>query len=310
MHVTKQDNDVRNKQSITNELIVRAMERNLAVIRFDIDRKVTYVNEVFASVVGYSIEDILKMQHRDFCFDSFVNSPAYEQFWSELLSGQSFQDKIKRKNARGETVWLEATYMPVYDEQDSEIIGILKIATDITERQFSLTTVVKELESTSQILNQRAEVGINRSRELLLGVDRIAEISEDNILTLKDLQEQAKLIQGIVEAIRIIASQTHLLSLNAAIEAAHAGPYGRGFDVVAKEVRKLSGEVSESIIKVQGTIGGITKEISEISEGINRAESSIVESQKQIRVTMEDFNSIVAFAQKLDEQAQNVAENI
>nr|WP_285860454.1 MULTISPECIES: methyl-accepting chemotaxis protein [Paenibacillus] len=286
------------------------MERNLAVIRFDIDRKVTYVNEVFASVVGYSIEDILKMQHRDFCFDSFVNSPAYEQFWSELLSGQSFQDKIKRKNARGETVWLEATYMPVYDEQDSEIIGILKIATDITERQFSLTTVVKELESTSQILNQRAEVGINRSRELLLGVDRIAEISEDNILTLKDLQEQAKLIQGIVEAIRIIASQTHLLSLNAAIEAAHAGPYGRGFDVVAKEVRKLSGEVSESIIKVQGTIGGITKEISEISEGINRAESSIVESQKQIRVTMEDFNSIVAFAQKLDEQAQNVAENI
>lgn len=310
MDVTQKVNYARDKQPITNELIVRAMERNLAVIRFDIDRKVTYVNEVFANVVGYSIEDILKMQHRDFCFDSFANSSAYEQFWNDLLSGQSFQDKIERKNARGEIVWLEATYMPVYDEQESEIIGILKIATDISERQFSLTTVVKELESTSQVLNQRAEVGINRSRELLLGVDRIAEISEDNILTLKDLQEQAKLIQGIVETIRNIASQTNLLSLNAAIEAAHAGPYGRGFDVVAKEVRKLSGEVSESIIKVQGTIGGITKEISEISEGINRAESSIVESQKQIRVTMEDFNSIVAFAQKLDEQAQNVAENI
>ncbi|GAA0399474.1 methyl-accepting chemotaxis protein [Paenibacillus motobuensis] len=310
MDVTKKVNYARDKQPITSELIVRAMERNLAVIRFDIDRNVTYVNEVFANVVGYSIEDILKMQHRDFCFDSFAKSPAYEQFWNELLSGQSFQNKIERKNSRGEIVWLEATYMPIYDEQDSEIISILKIATDITERQFSLTTVVKELESTSQVLNQRAEVGINRSRELLLGVDRIAEISEDNILTLKDLQEQAKLIQGIVETIRNIASQTNLLSLNAAIEAAHAGPYGRGFDVVAKEVRKLSGEVSESIIKVQGIIGGITEEISEISEGINRAGSSIVESQKQIRVTMEDFNSIVAFAQKLDEQAQNVAENI
>lgn len=310
MDVTKQDNDVKNKQLITNELIVRAMERNLAVIRFDIDRNVTYVNEVFASVVGYSTEDILKMQHRDFCFDSFANSPAYERFWSELLSGQSFQDKIERKNARGEIVWLEATYMPVYDEQESEVIGILKIATNITERQFNLSTVVKELENTSQVLNQRAEVGINRSRELLLGVDRIAEISEDNTRTLKDLQEQAKLIQGIVETIRNIASQTQLLSLNAAIEAAHAGPYGRGFDVVAKEVRKLSGEVSESIIKIQGTIVGITREITEISEGINRAESSIVESQKQIRVTMKDFNSIVASAQKLDEQAQNVAENI
>ncbi|HEY4390885.1 MAG TPA: methyl-accepting chemotaxis protein [Paenibacillus sp.] len=308
MEVTK--NIFTNKQSITSDLVVRAMERNLAMIRFDLDRKVTYVNEVFANAMGYSIEDILRMEHRDFCFDSFTNSPAYKQFWSDLLSGQSFQDKIERKNARGEMVWLEATYMPIYNEQESEIIGILKIATDITERQFSLATVVKELETTSQGLNQRAEVGINRSRELLLGVDRIAEISENNTLTLKELQGQAKLIEGIVLTIRNIASQTNLLSLNAAIEAAHAGPYGRGFDVVAKEVRKLSGEVSESIIKVQSTISGITKEISEISDGIRRAESSIVEGQKQIRVTMDDFNSIVAFAQKLDEQARNVAENI
>lgn len=298
------------KQAVTDELVFRAMERNLAIIRFDIDRKVTYVNEVFANTVGYSIEDILKMQHRDFCFDSFVNSPAYEQFWGALLSGQSFQDKIERKNARGETVWLEATYMPIYDEQDSEIIGVSKVATDITRRQFGLTTVVKELEKTSQGLNQRAEEGISRSRELLLSVDRIAEFSEDNTLTLEGLQEQAKSIQGIVQTIRDIASQTNLLALNAAIEAAHAGPYGRGFDVVATEVRKLSGEVSESITKVQSAISGITKEISEISDGIGRVQSSTMESQQQIRVTMEDFNSIVDSAQKLDEQARNVAVNI
>ncbi|MGC6589404.1 methyl-accepting chemotaxis protein [Paenibacillus sp. Dod16] len=298
------------KQTVTDELVVRAMERNLAMIRFDTDRKVAYVNEVFAKTMGYSVEAIQKMQHRNFCFDSFTNSPDYEQFWEALRSGQSFQDKVERKNARGETVWLEATYIPVYDEQESEVIGVSKIATDITERQFSLTSVVKELETTSQILSQPAEVGISRSRELLLSVDRIAEVSEDNTLTLKGLQEQARSIQGIVHTIRDIASQTNLLSLNAAIEAAHAGPHGRGFEVVATEVRKLSSEVSESIIRVQGTISGITKEISEISNGISRIQSSIVEGQQQIRVTMEDFDSIVALAQKLDDQARSVTENI
>lgn len=143
-----------------------------------------------------------------------------------------------------------------------------------------------------------------------MSVDRIAEVSEENTLTLEGLQEQAKLVQGIVHTIREIAAQTHLLALNAAIEAAHAGQHGRGFEVVATEVRKLSNEVSESVAKIQGTIGGITKEITEISEGTGRVQSSIAESQQQIRVTMEDFNDIFSFAQRLDEQARNVAENI
>ncbi|RJE86299.1 PAS domain S-box protein [Paenibacillus sp. 1011MAR3C5] len=298
------------QQHVTNELVLRAIERNLAIIRFDRDRKVAYVNEVFADTMGYSVEDIQQMQHRDFCFDSYAHSPAYEQLWSALLSGQSFQNKVVRRNASGEAVWLEATYMPIYDEQESEIIGVSKIATDITERQSSLTEVVKELEMTSHDLNQRAEVGISRSRQLLFSVDRIAEVAEDNTLTLKGLQEQAKSIQGIVQTIRDIASQTNLLALNAAIEAAHAGPYGKGFEVVAAEVRKLSKEVSESIAQIEGTISGITKEISHTSKGVSRIQSSIIESQQQIRVTMEDFDSIVDFAQKLDEQARNVADNI
>ncbi|GIO85660.1 chemotaxis protein [Paenibacillus faecis] len=301
---------IMNNQAVTDGLVVRALERNLAMIRFDTDRKVAYVNEVFANAMGYSVDVIRNMRHRDFCFDSFADSPAYEAFWDGLLSGQSFQDKIERKNARGEAVWLEATYMPIYDEGESEIIGVFKIATDITTRQSSLATVVRELETTSQGLNQRAEAGISRSRELLWSVDRVAEVSEDNTLTLKQLQEQAKSIQGIVQTIRDIASQTNLLALNATIEAAHAGPHGRGFNVVATEVRKLANEVTDSIIQIQGTINGITKEISEISEGIRRVQSSVVESQQQIRVTLDDFDNIVDYAQKLDEQARNVAANI
>lgn len=293
-----------------DEEMLRALNQNLAIIRFGIDRKVAYVNEIFANTMGYSVEELQNMQHSDFCFDSFSKSPAYEEFWFSLLSGQSFQDKVERKNARGETVWLEATYMPIYDEQHTNIVGVSKVSTDITKRQQSLSTVVEELSSTSLDLNRRAESGVERSRELLHSVDRIAEVSENNTAALEELQGQAKAIQGVVQTIRDIASQTNLLALNAAIEAAHAGEYGRGFNIVAEEVRKLSNEVSESIAQIQSTVLGITQDIFGISEGITRVQSSVEESQRQIRVTMEDFDNIVRFSEKLEDQAKNVAENI
>ncbi|ANS75304.1 chemotaxis protein [Paenibacillus yonginensis] len=296
------------QQTLVDESILGVLKRNFAIIRFNTDRKVTYVNEVFAKVMGYSVEEIENMQHSDFCFESFVKSPAYEQFWRLLLAGEGFQNKVERKNAHGESVWLEATYMPIFDEQESKVVGVIKIASDSTKRQCSLSTVVNEVMSSSKDLNDHAEKGISQSRELLLSVDRIAEISEHNTVTIKELKEQTKSIQGIVQTIRDIASQTNLLSLNAAIEAAHAGPYGKGFEVVASEVRMLSNQVSNSITEVQGTISGITKEISEISDGISRIQSSIVESQHQIRVTMDRFDSVVLHAQKLDEQAHKAAE--
>lgn len=282
------------------------MEKSLAIIRFDMERRVTYVNEVFAQTMGYTVGEMYGMQHEQFCFDEFVKSPDYNAFWSSIFNGTSFQDKVERKDAKGNPVWLEATYMPVYDEMNQNILGVSKIATNITTRQNNISAVVNELKTMSHDLNEHADIGIERSRELMSSITYISEVSAHNRATLNHLQAQARSIQGVVKTIREIASQTQLLALNAAIEAAHAGEYGRGFDVVAKEVRKLSAMVENSINEIRDSVNGITKEITNISGGTQEVEGYVERSQQQIEVALNDFTTIAASAHLLDAKAQHV----
>ncbi|MEK4462150.1 methyl-accepting chemotaxis protein [Paenibacillus sp. FSL H8-0315] len=293
-------------QGVTDELVVRSLERNLAIIRFDLDRRVAYVNEVFANSMGYKKDEMYGMHHKEFCFPHFADSPGYEQFWQDLFTGKSFQDKIERMDSKGNAVWLEATYMPVFDESNEQVIGVSKIATNITQRQSNMSNVVQRMQEMADSLNQRADLGIERSQELLRSINKIAEVSIENTHTLANLEKQAVSIHSIVQTIRDIASQTQLLALNAAIEAAHAGEYGRGFDVVAKEVRKLSSMVQDSIIKVRDSVDAITLEIGKISIGTNQVQENIEDSQQQVLVALEDFSKIASSAQNLDTQAREV----
>lgn len=294
------------KDDVTYKSMITAMEKNLAIIRFDLDRRVTYVNEGFAKSMGYQTEEMYGMLHKDLCFSDFVTSPEYEQFWGKILCGESYQDKIERKDAKGNPIWLEATYMPIFDEKNEKILAVSKVATNITNRQENITAVVDELKEMSAILNKRAEMGIERSQELLESISSIAYVSANNTQTLTGLQQEAKSIQSVVKTIREIASQTQLLALNAAIEAAHAGEYGRGFDIVAKEVKKLSSRVESSIAEIRDSVQGITKEITNISQGTKDIQHHIEQSQQQIEVAMNEFNVVLTSAQELDSKARQV----
>ncbi|MEW4368733.1 methyl-accepting chemotaxis protein [Paenibacillus kandeliae] len=293
-------------RDVRENLIVKALQDHLAIISFDLNRQVAYVNHKFAQAMGYQKDDMIGMHHKQFCFPDFANSPEYENMWRGLLAGRSFQDKFKRMDAKGNVIWLEATYMPVYSEDGSRIVCINKIATDITSRQRNISELMDEMKQMATDLSQRAEVGTRRNQELLVSIGSIAEVATENSNNLQTLQQQAKSIQGIVQTIRDIASQTHLLSLNAAIEAAHAGEFGRGFDVVAKEVRKLSGMVQSSIIEIKQNVDAITTEIHVISKGTANVQNNVEQGQQQVQNVLSEFSELASSARQLDAQASSM----
>lgn len=289
---------------VTDTQVIRAIEQNLAIIRFDDRRKVAYVNELFARTMGYEVDELIGRYHRDLCFSGFVDSPAYELFWRKLMQGITYQDKIERRSADGQQKWLEATYMPIFSEDGRRVVGVSKIATDITVRQQDVLRMADELNATSAFLTVKSESGRQDGLHVLATVQQVEAESTANLANLVQLQAQTDSITDIVKTIRDIAAQTNLLALNAAIEAARAGEHGRGFNVVATEVRNLSNKVSLSIGEIKENIEGIVQRIEEVSTRIEHISLKVKTSSGQLEQTVREFDLLADSAKQLEQQAK------
>lgn len=285
--------------------VLAAIEHSLAMIEFDLQGRVLWANDRFAEAMGYRPEEMTGMPHARFCTKEFANSPEYVELWEGLRRGKAFQDKIWRVTKDGRLIRLEASYMPIVDET-GKVAAILKIATDIDARERATDNTTNDLLRMSEGLLHRAKEGIARSKEVETAIEQMVEEARENMAVLKLLENQTDLIRGMVRIIRDVASQTHLLALNAAIEAAHAGEHGRGFNVVAVEVRKLAGQVDAAAKEVNGSVEGIVSRVRQIAAGTNRAQAVIAESRRRIDQAVDEFAGIEASALRLDAQAKEL----
>ncbi|WP_222599179.1 methyl-accepting chemotaxis protein [Aquibacillus kalidii] len=302
--ITKLRNTIPTSTQVLNEnAVLAAIETSLAIIEFDPQGNVLWANKNFADTVEYTVAEMPGLKHRQFCTNEFASSREYEELWANLRNGKSFQEKIQRVTKTGRLIWLEATYTPIYNEL-GKVEAVIKVATDITERENAMISGTNELQQMSEELRSRADEGITRSEEVSSSIEQLVAQSEENLQILKSLEKQAVSIEDIVRTIKEIAAQTNLLALNAGIEAARAGEHGRGFNVVANEVRKLATRVQDSIKEVNSHVEGITSEVKKISDVTQRSQEGITTSSELINKALEDFIGIGGASQQLEAQAK------
>ena len=176
---------------------------------------------------------------------------------------------------------------------------------------------VERLNQTAETVSQHAseskdeaEAGSKAIQQAVEQIMSVETIVQNSAATVDKLGKSSQEIGQIVSDISEIAEQTNLLALNAAIEAARAGENGRGFSVVAEEVRKLAEQSQEAAQRITNLIGGIQSDTNEAVQSMQEGSSAVKAGTESVSKLKEAFDRIQAAALGVSEQADTITAEV
>ncbi|MCF7515218.1 methyl-accepting chemotaxis protein [Pseudoalteromonas sp. L23] len=195
----------------------------------------------------------------------------------------------------------------ISEEQNARLETIATAAEEMTA---TLNEVTSSTVSTADYANQ-VELEAQRGMEVMSQTSQqFSDLSvrfDETANIISELTEQSDQVSNVVSVIQAIAEQTNLLALNAAIEAARAGEQGRGFAVVADEVRTLAQRTQKSTEEIRDIINQLQTKAGSANTAIQQSQHQVQTTEEQVMVSSEVLDSIFEAVSKIKDLTQGVA---
>lgn len=246
---------------------------------------------------------------------------------SHHLAGESEQQAHSANGASQAMQRLQAAILQVQAGSEQQYLATTQANQGMRQAEETVAAVartVQQLAATAQEAENVAQSGGKAVSQTIDGMERLREQMEASAGKVQELGEKGRAIGSIVEAIEQIAEQTNLLALNAAIEAARAGEHGRGFAVVASEVRKLAERSAQATKEIAALIGGVQTGVKaathsmeasyqQVLEGATRsaeAQNALTQILASSRTVAQEVSAMRATAEEMTQIVQTVLDSV
>ncbi len=233
-----------------------------------------------------------------------------------LISG--FSEIIRQVNGSAETVSATAARLSTSSAEiehgsQAQSEAAASTAAAVEEITVSISSVASNTEDVRKLSErslQQTRLGNQNVAGMVGEIERVQEAVKLIASSVKEFVESTRAIAGMTQQVKDIADQTNLLALNAAIEAARAGEQGRGFAVVADEVRKLAEKSAQSAGEIDRVTSSLNDKSTDVEDAVQRGLQSLQATQEQVERVSQVLTEAGALVEQSSAGVNDIASSV